>query len=58
MISYFCILIPYDEKDTISFLVLFLVDVVSFHRTYQFQLFGISGLGTDLYYYDVESFAF
>ena len=55
--SYFCILIPYDEKDT-SFLVLVLVDAVGFYRNYQFGLFGISGLETDLDYYDVEWFAF
>ena len=35
--SYFCILVPYDEKD-IFFLVLVLEDLVGLHRTIQLQL--------------------
>ena len=35
--SYFCILVPYDEKD-IFFLVLILEGLVGHHRTIQLQL--------------------
>ena len=37
MTSYFCILVPYDEKD-ISFLVLVLEGLVGLHRMVQLQL--------------------
>ena len=30
--------------------------LVDLHRTIQFQLFGISGWGIDLHYYDIERF--
>ena len=38
MISYLCIPIPYDEKDTFFFLVLVLEALVGHHRTLQLQL--------------------
>ena len=41
MTSYFCILVPHDEKDIF----------------FWFTFFGISGWGIDLDYYDVEWFA-
>ena len=36
--SYFCILVPYNEKDIFFFLVLFLKGLVGHHRTIQLQL--------------------
>ena len=42
--SYLCIPVPYNEKD-ISFCVLILEDLVSLHRTFQFQLLQHYWLG-------------
>ena len=53
--SYFCILVPYDEKDI--FLVFTLEGSVGLHRIVQFQLFSISGWDIDLDYCDIEWFA-
>ena len=44
LISYFCILVPYDEKD-IFYWVLVLEGVVGLHRTVQFQLLQHYSLG-------------
>ena len=41
--SYFCILVPYDEKDI--FLVLVLKGLVGLHRTVQLQLLQCYWLG-------------
>ena len=40
--SYFCIPVPYDEKD-IFFWVLVLEGLVDLHRTIEFQLLSITG---------------
>ena len=40
-----------------SFLVLVLEGLVGLHRTFQFQLFSITGWGIDLDYCDIEWFA-
>ena len=37
--SYFCIPIPYDEKDIFFFAVLVLEGLVGLHRTVQLQVF-------------------
>ena len=56
---YFCISIPYDEKDIFFFFfwVFILEGVVGLHRTVNFSLFSINSWGTVLDYYDVEWFA-
>ena len=54
--SYFCILIPYDEKDIFiwcQFQKVLQVFIVPFN----FSFFGIRGWGIDLDYCDVEWFA-
>ena len=56
MTSYFCIPVPYNEKD-ICFGVLVLEGLVGLHRTIQLQLFSITGQGIDLDYCDTEWFA-
>ena len=50
--SYFCIPVPYDEKDI--FLVLVLEGLVGL---FNFIFFSISGWGIDLDYYVIEWFA-
>ena len=45
--SYFCILVPYDEKDML-FWVLVLEGLVGLHEPFNFSFFGISGWGIDL----------
>ena len=50
--SYFCIPVPYDEKDI--FLVLVLEGLVGL---FNFIFFSISGWGIDLDYCDIEWFA-
>ena len=54
--SYFCITIPYDEKD-IFFWVLVLDGHVGLHKTIQFQFFSITGWGIDMDYSNIEWFA-
>ena len=54
--SYFCIPVPYDEKD-FFFLVLVLEGLMCLQRTVNFSFVNISGLGTALDYCDVEWFA-
>ena len=54
--SYFCIPVPYNEKD-IFFGVLVLEDLVGLHRNVQFQLLSITGQNIDLDYCDTECFA-
>ena len=54
--SYFCIPVPYNEKDSI-FWMLLLEDLVGLHKTVQLQLFSVTGQGIDLDYRDVEWFA-
>ena len=56
LISYFCIPVPYGEKD-IFFGVLLLEGLVGLHRPFNFSFFSVSGWGTDLDYCDVEWFA-
>ena len=53
--SYFCIPIPYDEKD-IFFWVLVLEGLVGLHRTINFSFFDINDSGIDLDYCDAEWF--
>ena len=56
--SYFCIPVPYNEKDIFSW-VLALEYLVGLHRTYKFNFsfFSIAGWGIDLDYCDTEWFA-
>ena len=54
--SYFCILVPYNEKD-ILFWVLVLEGLVCLQRTFQFQFLQHYGQGIDLDYRDIEWFA-
>ena len=56
MTSYFCIPVPYDEKDTLL-LALVLEDLVGLHRAVQFQFYGISIWGIDLDNCVIEWFA-
>ena len=56
MTSYFCILVPYNEKD-IFFWLLVLEDLVGLHRTVQLQLIQCTVWGIDLDYHDIEWFA-
>ena len=56
MTSYFCIPVPYNEKD-IFFGVLVLKGLVGLHRTVQLQLLQHYWLGIDLDYCDIEWFA-
>ena len=53
MTSYFCILVPYDEKD-ISFLVLVLEGLVGLHRMVQLQLLQHYCWGIGLDYHDIK----
>ena len=52
--SYFCIPVPYNEKDI--FLVLVLEGLVGLLEPFNFSFFSISGCGTDLDYCDIEWF--
>ena len=54
--SYFCIPVPYNEKD-IFFGVLVLKGLVGLPRTVQLSFFSITGQGIDLDYCDIEWFA-
>ena len=54
--SYFCIPVPYNEKD-IFFGVLVLKGLVGLHRTIQLQFFSVTGWGIGLDYCDIEWFA-
>ena len=56
MTSYFCIPVPYNEKDTV-FWVLVLKGLVGLHRTIQLQLLQHYWLRIDLDYSDLEWFA-
>ena len=56
MTSYFCIPVPYNEKDL--FWVLVLKGLVGLHRTVQLQLLQYYWLGISLDYHDIEWFAF
>ena len=53
--AYFCIPVPYDEKD-ICLGVLVLEGLVGLHRTIQLQLHQHYCLGIDLDYCDIEWF--
>ena len=55
MTSYFCILVPYNEKD-IFFWVSVLKDLVGLHRTVHFSFFSFSGWGIGFEYHDIEWF--
>ena len=55
MTSYFCIPVPYNEKDI--FFGLVLKDLISLHRTVQLQLLQHYWLGHRLDYCDIEWFA-
>ena len=57
--SYFCIPVPYDEKDffVCLFLVLVLEGLVGHHRTIQLQLLQAQCLEIDLDYCDAGLFA-
>ena len=55
MTSYFCIPVPYNEKDL--FWVLVLKGLVGLHRTVQLQLLWCYWWGIDLNYRDIEWFA-
>ena len=54
--SYFCISVPYNEKDTF-WGVLVLEGLGGLHRTVQLQLLQHTGQGIDLDYCDFEWFA-
>ena len=56
LITYFCIPVPYNEKD-IFFGVLVLKGLLGLHRTVQLQLVQHYWLGIDLDYRDIEWFA-
>ena len=56
MISYFCIPVPYNEKN-IFFFGVSLKGLVGLHRTIQLQLLHVTGWGIDLDYCDIEWFA-
>ena len=56
LITYFCIPVPYNEKD-IFFGVLVLKGLLGLHRTIQLQLVQHYWLGIDLDYRDIEWFA-
>ena len=56
MTSYFCILVPQNEKG-IFFGVLVLKGLVDLHRTVQLQLLQHTGCSIGLDYYDIEWFA-
>ena len=56
MTCYFCIPVPYNEKD-IYFFIFILEGLVGFHRTIQLQLLQGYWLGIDLDYRDIEWFA-
>ena len=51
--SYFCIPVPYNEKD-IFFWMLVLEGLVGLHRTVNVSFFSITGQGIDLDYHDIE----
>ena len=53
--SYFCIPVPYDEKD-IFFECQFLKVLYVFIEPFNFSFFSISGRGIDLDYCDIECF--
>ena len=55
MTSYFCIPVPYNEKD-IFFGVLVLKGLVGLHKTVQLQFFSVTGWGIDLDNCDIEWF--
>ena len=55
MTSYFCIPVPYNEKDI--FWGVSLKGLVGLHRTIHFNFFSITGQGIDLDYHDIECFA-
>ena len=56
MTSYFCIPVPYNEKN-IFWGVLVLEGLVGLHRTIQLSFFSVTGWGIDLDYCDIEWFA-
>ena len=57
MTTYFCIPVPYNEKDIFFGCLLVLKGLVGLHRTIQLQLLQHSGWGIDLDYGDIEWFA-
>ena len=57
MTSYFCIPVPYNEKDNTQKRVLVLKGLVGLHRTIQLQLLQHYWWGIDLDYCDIEWFA-
>ena len=56
MTSYFCIPVPYDEKDIFFGCSLQKVLYV-FIESFNFSFFSITGQGIDLDYCDIEKFA-
>ena len=56
LISYFCILVPYDEKD-IFFWCEFQKVIQIFTEPFHFSFFSISGWGIDFDHCDTEWFA-
>ena len=56
MTSYFCIPVPYDEKD-IFFWVLVLKGLEAFIEPFNVSFFSTTGQGIDLDYCDTECFA-
>ena len=53
--SYFCIPVPYNEKD-IFFWVLVIQGLVDLHRIIQLHFFSMTSWGIDLDYHDIEWF--
>ena len=55
--SYFCIPVPYNEKDIFFGCLLVLKGLVGLHKTVQLQLFSVTRWGIDLDNRDIEWFA-
>ena len=56
MTSYFCIPIPYNEKDIFLWLLV-LAGLVGLHRSIRLELLQHYWWGIDLNYYDIEWFS-
>ena len=55
MTSYFCIPVPYNEKDILGGVIL--KGLVGLHKLFNFSFFSVPGQGIDLDYCDIEWFA-
>ena len=55
MTSYFCIPVPYNEKDILGGVIL--KGLVGLHKLFNFSFFSVPGQGIDLDYHDIEWFA-